>query len=224
MKIKIIYLFLLFFSYSTLAQKNSELTRSQIYFKDSCLYYKAINEGKKALKIAIKKKDKNSVVQSLEIIGLSYVDRYIYNDSARFFLNKALSAAKQYNLLDEIPKIELGIESNKIFEGSGENSINKLFKILNFFEKKKDLYWIIKTEENIGKLYFIQFKNDLAIKQELKIFNLCKKFDFKIEESYSSLRLAHYLIDSQRLHEANEIYKNALNKYPNPIPGFFILC
>jgi hypothetical protein len=186
---------------------------ANIYFRDSCLYNKSLIYAKKALIIAQKNNDKKSIVESMELIGYSYVESFIYNDLADNYLKKALKIAHENKFYEEIPKIELGIEINKVYEGNFENSIQKIFKILNYFEKKKDAFWILKTEVYISSLYFVQNKNKEVIKQEKKILRLCDKYHNSNEKIYSYIRLAKYYTD------VND-YKNSINIFKNILPNY----
>ena len=210
-RILILIYFLTLFNFISFGNKDYStqdyLKIANSYFKDSSLYYKTVFFAKKALKSAEKKQNFSEILQSLELIGFGYTETFINNDIADFYLKKALKIAKNQNFKTEIPKLELYIESNKILRGNGENSLKKVYQLLNYFEKKNDKEWQIKAEICIVTLYHIQFKKIEIIKEENKVLKLCKSIKNKTEESYSLIRMANHYIDVKQYEKALSILK-----------------
>ncbi len=223
-KILLLIYFLTIFNFISFGNKHSSaqnyLKVANSYFKDSSLYYKTIFFAKKALKSAEKKQNFSEILQSLELIGFGYTETFINNDIAAFYLKKALKIAKNQKFNNEIPKLELYIESNKILRGNGENSLKKVYQLLNYFEKKNDKEWQIKAEICIVTLYHIQNKKIEIIKEENKVLKLCKNNNYKTEESYSMIRMANHYIDVNEFEKALSILKTIPSKYNNLTFGY----
>lgn len=218
---------ILIISNSLFSQKeidvNSLLKNAEIFLDDSCNYKKSISIAKKALEISSKKKDYLRMTEANQIIGFSFAELMIENDSTFKYLSKALTLARKYKFKDKIAKAELGIELNKLFDGSINELNGKVFRIIDYFNHSKNKKWILKSNITLSLLYFVQHKTKRAIQQEKKVLRLAKKYHFKIFEFYSKLRLAHFYVEAKNFKSANTLNFEIKKNFSNLLSGVGLL-
>lgn len=133
---------------------NIYLTKSRIYFEDSCDYNKSKSFALKSLTHSKSRKSPLSIIQSYYYLGANCNYLISKRDTAFIYLNQAIEIAKKEHFEIEIPKIKLELANYYIGEGDAETATEILFELIPIFTKNKNQILLAKTYENLAIVFF----------------------------------------------------------------------